>query len=98
MLFHSHVLQNPTDSTELDSSSSLAPFTENDPITFTSTNRKKRMESDFVATDDCRFSDAHLARGGVYEFGVTVHRTRQHQSSVLVTCQAGKRPLVAVLT
>lgn len=30
-----HVLQNPTDSTELDSSSSLPPSEENDPITFT---------------------------------------------------------------
>lgn len=42
---HAHVLQNPTDSTELDSSSSLSPFIENDPITFTSTDGNKQINA-----------------------------------------------------
>lgn len=53
------MLQNPTDSTELDSSSSLSPPTENDPITFTHTqpiNDKEHFRLSKEHSDDRIFS------------------------------------------
>lgn len=69
-----HMLQNPTDSTELASASSfgpLAPSKENAPTTFTHTQRSEHLERRDGATFLCVsvFSDTHLARDGVDEFG-----------------------------
>lgn len=56
------------------------------------------MKGAFILTAGCRFSEAHLACGGVYELGGTVHGTSQDQSAILVARQAGELPLVAILT
>lgn len=93
-----HVLQNPTDSTELDSSSSLALSQENDPITC---KRPTESSETLFNTVSCvlpGLSGSHLACGGVDEPGVTVYWACQHQWTVLVGRQAGQRPLVSVLT
>lgn len=95
-----HMLQKPTASTELDSSSSrdpvaLPPSTENVPTTF---NTSRRQKPPPPIPTPLGHRDTHLSCAAADEFGGAVHRPRQQQRAVLVARQARQRPLVAVLT